>query len=67
METLTTFKEWFLYFVGPYVPDNTEGLQGIAQLDIPWIAGAVLIIALCIFFFKAIKSILSDLFRGWFV
>lgn len=67
METITNFKEWFLYLVGPYIPDTTESLQGISQLDIPWIAGAVLALALVIFFFKAIKSILSDLFRGWFV
>ena len=64
---ITDMKDFFIQFVGTYTPDTTEGLQGIAQIDWVWIAGAVMVLLLTSVFFKMIKSILKDLFRGWFV
>ena len=65
--TISNLKDFFINFVGPYTPDLTQGLEGIAQLDWVWIAGAALALMMVGLFFKMIKSILKDLFRGWFV
>ena len=40
--TISNLKDFFINFVGPYTPDLTQGLEGIAQLDWAWIAGAAL-------------------------
>lgn len=54
---MQTFKDLFISFVGEYTPDYTSTDWG--QLDIPWIAGAILLIVLLVTFFKALRFILG--------
>lgn len=54
---MNTFKELLLSVIGEYTTDLTA--EGIAQIDFVWIASAVLVIALIIGFFKAIRFILG--------
>lgn len=52
-----TIKDVLIDIIGTYTPDLTA--EGIAQIDWVWIAGAVLLIALVISFFKAIRFVLG--------
>lgn len=54
---MDTFKDLLISVIGEYTPDLTA--EGIAQIDWVWIASAVLVIALIIGFFKAIRFILG--------
>lgn len=54
---MNTFKDLLISVIGQYTPDLTA--EGIAQIDWVWIASAVLVIALIIGFFKAIRFILG--------
>ena len=62
---IQTFKEMLIALLGQYTPDLTEGLTGIAQLDWEWIASFILLLHVVILFFKCIKHIFEDIFRGW--
>lgn len=52
-------KDILISIIGSYDPD--PALEGIAQIDWPWIASAVLFIGLVFTFFKALRFVLGGL------
>lgn len=56
---MTTIKDWLLDIIGPYNTDYTAANFG--QIDYVWICSAILLIALVITFFKALRFVLGGL------
>lgn len=56
---MTTIKDWMLDIIGTYTPDYTA--TNFGQIDFVWICSAILLIALIITFFKALRFVLGGL------